>query len=57
MKTTFSSFPEMFENPAPAVKKSCKGNINLKKINDIRMRRKEIDDYGMWYLNDMYVWI
>ena len=28
MKTTFSYFPVMFENPVPAVKSSCKRNIN-----------------------------
>ena len=31
MKGTFSYFPGMFENPAPAVKKSYKQNI-IKKI-------------------------
>ena len=31
MKTIFSYFPGMFENPAPAVKTGCKRNINLKK--------------------------
>ena len=32
MKTTFSYFQRMFENPAPAVKTSCKRNINLKNL-------------------------
>ncbi len=35
MKTTFSYFPRMFENPAPAVKTSCERNINFKKIKNI----------------------
>jgi len=35
MKTTFSYFPRMFENPAPAVKTSCERNINFKKIENI----------------------
>ena len=30
IKTTFSYFPGMFENPAPAIKTSCKQNINFK---------------------------
>ena len=31
MKTTFSYFPGMFENPVPVVKTSCKLNIIFKK--------------------------
>ena len=44
MKTTFSYFPGMFENPTPAkiIKKKSKILWN---INYIRMRRKIIDDY------------
>ena len=33
MKTTFSYFPGMFGNPAPAVKTSCKLNVVLKTLN------------------------
>ena len=33
MKTTFSYFPGMFENPIPAVKTSCKLNFIFKEQN------------------------
>ena len=32
MKTTFSYFQRMFENPVPAVKTSCKRNINFNNL-------------------------
>ena len=46
MKTTFSYFPGMFENPAPAKYyfKKTKSKI-LWNINYIRTRRKIIYDY------------
>ena len=56
IKTTFSYFPGMFVNSAPAVKTSCKLNIIKKKsiikwnINFIRI----IDDYRLYYLNDLF---
>ena len=55
MKTTFSYFPGMFENPAPAKYhlKKTKSKI-LSNINYIRMRRKIIDDYLLKYLNDLF---
>ena len=48
MKTTFSYFPGMLENPVPAkiIFKKNKSKILLN-INYIRMRRKIIDDYGL----------
>ena len=46
MKTTFSYYPGMFENPAPA-KIILKKSKILWNINYIRMRRKIIDDYGL----------
>ena len=46
MKTTFSYFPGMFENPAPGKYNFKKQNQKYyKNINYIRMRRKKIDDY------------
>ena len=38
MKTTFSYFPGMFENPAPAAKTSCKRNIDKKNKIKIIMK-------------------
>ena len=32
IEDAFSYFPGMFENPEPAVKTSCKRNINIKKF-------------------------
>ena len=45
MKTTFSYYPGMFENPAPVKYYLIKKSISLWNINYIRMRRKIIDDY------------
>ena len=54
MKTTFSYFPGMFENPAPEkyyfIKTKSKTFWN---INYIRIRRKIIDDYRLLYLSDL----
>ena len=44
MKTTFSCFPVMFKNPAPA-KYFLKKSKILWNINFIRISRKIIDDY------------
>ena len=42
MKMTFSYFPGMLENPAPAVKTSFKRNINLKKDIMIELTRSSL---------------
>ena len=46
MKTTFSYFPGMYENPAPAKYYLKKTKLKIFwNINYIRMRWKIIDDY------------
>ena len=55
MKTTFSCFPGMFENPASAKYyfKITRSKI-FWNINYIRTRRKIIDDYCLEYKNDLF---
>ena len=47
MKTTFSYFPGMFENPTPAkiIFKKKQNQKYYEILTIIRMRRKIIDDY------------